>query len=109
MSLYGIPEEAWPDDPDGSLVPVLEASIEAAKKRHPSGKGESVETVVPTFDPCDRCGHAAAYRVGKFDENDRPLDMALNFCGHHFRKIFPPMADQGWAVIGGNPEEAAKA
>jgi hypothetical protein len=83
-----------------------EAAVEAAKERHPSGKAVSPldavtapgSVVLNHGDRCDHCGVAAVYRVADSKAQNRVLD----FCLHAFRKHFPPMANQGWAVIGGN-------
>lgn len=100
---------AWPNDPNGSLIPVLEASVEAAKQRHPSASGPIPGMILTTADRCDRCGAAAVYRVSKKQRADIVIgaDTFLDFCMHHWRKSFPAMADNGWKVIGANPELAA--
>lgn len=106
----------WPTSPDGDMTPILELSIEvvAAMKRHPSGRapmtpapqGEAFPAHRPAgikltaTDRCDACGGAAVFRVAKKET----LSVTLDFCGHHWRKSFPKMADSGWAVIGGNPD-----
>lgn len=89
--------EAWPSYPNGSMAPILEASIEAAKLRHPSGKATEMLT---TEDRCDSCQAAALYRVSA---GLHPLD----YCLHHWRTYKPRMTEQGWVVIGVNSELAA--
>jgi len=91
----------YPADPHGDMVPILSASIEAAKLRHPSGKGVPVEPVVAGLtkaDRCDGCGAQAHYRVGKGTEVGD-----LDFCAHHFREHYPRMVDQGWFIIFASP------
>src|SRR5688572_9210476 len=98
----------WPADPQGDMAPILEASVEAAKKRHPSGNASSPGVILTAVDRCDGCGAGAVYRV----TNRKVIDhlgvlgktYTLDFCGHHWRKNFPGMVDQGWVVIGGNPD-----
>ncbi|GGR51289.1 DUF7455 domain-containing protein [Streptomyces roseolus] len=93
----------WPVDPNGDMVPVLEASVEAAKMRHPSSIN------LTSADRCDGCGAGAAYMVEKpvADPAD-PFNTKLVatpyllFCVHHWRKHFPKMVDEGWVVAGGN-------
>jgi hypothetical protein len=127
----------WPEDPYGDMVPILKASIEAAKARHPSGKtkepdmvsewvagqtvGESepVTDEAPVYaniltaaDRCDHCGAAAVYRVMRADLaiNDdlkRSGNPTLDFCLHHQRKHFPGMLANGWTIVGTNAELAA--
>jgi hypothetical protein len=105
----------YPLDPTGDMVPILEASIEAVKARHPSGvdmQEPSAQVKLTVHDRCDQCGAAAVYRVAKartWVEGQtlaagEDLLKTLDFCLHHWRKNFPPMMPQGWAVIGGNPE-----
>lgn len=99
----------WPADPNGSLVPILETSIEAAKMRHPSASGGSPGVVLDVADRCDACAAAAMYRVAKWKtwtEGQGPGDLykALDYCHHHWTKHMPSMADQGWKVIGTNPD-----
>lgn len=96
----------WPIDPDGDMVPVLEASVEAAKMRHPSASPNPPGVMLVATDRCDNCSAAAAYRVSRISADD-PHDvpaMVLDFCAHHWKKHFPKMVDQGWVVVGGNPE-----
>lgn len=94
---------AWPDDPNGSMLPILEASIEAAKARHPSAQSPPVAPpdaiVLTAADRCDAaCSAAALYRTAK---GNRYLD----FCRHHLFRYFPKMSnEQGWKVVGSNPE-----
>lgn len=86
-----------------------EVDMEAAKARHPSSQpGPSAldgvtrpgAAVLTAADRCDHCSASAVYRVADGKAQNRVLD----FCLHAFRKHFPPMVAQGWAVIGGNPE-----
>ena len=108
----------WPYDPEGDLTPILKASIEAAKLRHPSGKTKEPsmvtepsewvadqvnggENVLTAADRCDACGASAVYRMAK--EVDSPS--ALDYCLHHWRKYVPQMS--GWVVIGANVVLAA--
>ena len=92
----------WPADPRGDMVPILEASVEEAKKRHPSGSRRSNTDNLNAADRCDGCGAAAVYRVEKDREPHLPV-AALEFCGHHWRKNFPGMAGDGWLVVAVNP------
>jgi hypothetical protein len=100
---------SWPADPNGSLVPILERSL--AMARHPSGGGPVPGTILTAADICDRCGARAGYQVGKSSLSygasqfyASPDALSLLFCVHHFRKHFPAMAENGWTVIGTNPE-----
>lgn len=91
----------YPADPQGDMTPILNASIEAAKLRHPSGKEVPVEPVVAGLtkaDRCDGCGAQAHYRVGKGED---AID--LNLCTHHFRKHYPKMVDEDWFIIFASP------
>lgn len=92
-----MPPQPWPDDPNGSMIPILEASMEEAKKRHPSSRPGGPGVLLNAADRCDRCSAAAAYIVHREDIGD------LMFCLHHWRKHFPSMSPQGWVVVGGNP------
>ncbi|MEV7566467.1 DUF7455 domain-containing protein [Streptomyces tanashiensis] len=99
----------WPADPRGDMAPILRASVEAAKMRHPSGGGPSGVTLTAA-DRCDACGAAAVYRVEKElllqpEGYTQPYInvSALEFCGHHWRKHSPLMVDDGWAVVAVNP------
>lgn len=111
----------WPNDPNGDMTPILRASIEEAKTRHPSGKVKGFTVVAqhePTLDEtfsshpsgnqltaadrCDSCIAAAVYRVAMADRT-----LALDYCLHHWRKHFPVMSAQGWGIIGANAELAA--
>lgn len=112
--------DAWHDDTDyaallGLSVELVETmnaamrevemdhnSVEAAKKRHPSGFVADVPpapeatplVVLNLADRCDQgCGAAALYRVQKGEG-------VLDFCHHHHNKIFPSLT--GWAVTGKN-------
>lgn len=97
----------YPADPTGDMAPILQASVEAAKMRHPSSSNASSTGVVLTaHDRCDGCGAGAVYRVAKHITGMREIvaNSLLDFCGHHWRKNFPSMVDKGWVVIGGNPD-----
>lgn len=106
----------WPSDPDGDMVPILEASIEAAKRRHPSGKAVTVNATTssppvpapPTqpMDRCDACSAAAMFRAHRYAANK--LTGVLDMCGHHWRKHSAAMFAAGWLVVSGTPafEEA---
>lgn len=98
--------DAWhpSNNPEGDMVPVLEASVEAAKQRHPSGKDvvtvtppPAEATVLATLNAADRCdtgcGAAALYRVSAGLH-------VLDYCHHHHNKLFPNMP--GWSVVGKN-------
>jgi hypothetical protein len=99
----------WPEDPYGDMAPILEASVEAAKERHPSGKEigtgahEAIEEeihgapdVLSQADRCDNdCTAEALYRL-------QLRDMTLEFCHHHHAKHFPAMSPWGWKVVGRN-------
>lgn len=88
----------WPADPRGDMVPILEASVEAAKQRHPSGSSSAQGVTLNATDRCDGCGAGAVYRVSR---NGGAL---FDFCGHHWRKHFPKMVDEGWVIAGVNPD-----
>lgn len=100
----------WPADPRGDMAPVLQASVEAAKMRHPSGLRASGDPLTAA-DRCDGCGAGAAYRVEK-ERLHQPEGyaqpyvnvQALEFCGHHWRKHFPKMVDDGWTIVAVNPD-----
>lgn len=87
-----------------------EAAVEAAKERHPSalppvlpGSDIANSDVLTAADRCDdACTAGAVYRM-RHGKGNRVLD----FCGHHWRKHAPKMADQGWKVTGSNPEAIA--
>ncbi|MFE6846585.1 hypothetical protein [Streptomyces sp. NPDC057686] len=84
--------DAWsPGNPDGDMVPLLQASIEDAKRRHPSGK---IRIILTQADRCDKCGAPAAYRLQK------PPHL-LDMCGHHWRENATAMFQQGWIVQAG--------
>lgn len=89
----------WPADPDGSMLPVLEASIEAetAKQRHPSASGDTPGIVLTHSDRCDQgCGAGALYRL-RHDVGGYELDL----CHHHKNANAPKML--AWTVVGQNP------
>ena len=98
----------WPETPDGDMVPILSASIQAVQARHPSASGKAPGLLLSVSDRCDACGAAAGYRVAQKPPEGEVVYVVdaptLDFCVHHFRKNFPPMVAQGWAVIGGNPD-----
>lgn len=89
----------WPADPRGDMAPILQASVEAAMARHPSGGGAS-GILLTAADRCDSCGAGAAYRVC----HKGGYEQVLDFCVHHWRKNFPSMVDKGWVVVGCNPD-----
>lgn len=93
----------WPEDPEGDMTPILDASIEAAMARHPSGKALAVSTTetetLTALDRCDACPAAAAYRLRN------ATGSALDFCGHHFRDSAAKLWEAGFTVVAGNPEE----
>lgn len=90
-------ETTWPRDPNGSLIPLLEASVEVAKQRHPSASGDAPGVVLTAADRCDNdCSAAALYRL-------KLRNMVLDFCHHHKAKYFPEMEKWGWEVVGQNP------
>lgn len=95
---------AYPEDPAGDMVPILEASIEAAKERHPSGKAVVDAPAVGTTEvvdiglglACDEaCPQPALHRLRLGSKS-----MELDFCSHHYGKHFPGMKDFGWAIVG---------
>ena len=90
----------WPEDPEGSMEPILEASVAAAAARHPSASGPTPGVLLGGADRCDRCGAAAGYRMG----HQVACTAELQLCVHHWRKHFPSMFAEGWVVIGGNPD-----
>lgn len=83
-----------------------QASVEAAKQRHPSGSSSAKGVILTAVDRCDGCGAGAVYRVMKRITGMEAVvaNSALDFCGHHWRKNFPKMVDSGWVVVGGNPD-----
>lgn len=100
------------DDTLGALLG-LSIEMEAARRRHPSGKDiampiipdetypayrSDANVVLTLADRCDHCSQAAVYRIWRKEIGD------LDFCLSSFRKNFPSMAVQGWAVVGGNPD-----
>lgn len=109
----------WPDDPYGDMVPLLRASVEDAKRRHPSGKGnvmegvqEEIEVCLTAADRCDMCSAAAQFRMqmqlldpdswrmgldGDLEPVPRPT---LDFCGHHYVKNSIMLSSSGWNVTG---------
>ncbi|MGW2207161.1 DUF7455 domain-containing protein [Streptomyces sp. NPDC001774] len=97
-----MPKFSWSSsNPDGDLTPVLQASIDAAKLRHPSGKANAI--MLSVQDRCDRCGAGAAYRICKAPGGGRRL--TLDLCGHDWRRNAADMYAEGWVVIAGNPDE----
>lgn len=90
----------WPNDPQGSMTPILEASVEAAKLRHPSGKDipaeePEVPDTLTALDRCDRCSAGALYLL-----RHRTKELELALCHHHGRRLAPVMDD--WTVTGQN-------
>lgn len=94
---------AWPEDPYGDMTPILEASVEAAKQRHPSGKGDAptpaepevLADVLTAADRCDNgCGAGALYLLRHTDGHE------LALCHHHRHKHAHRMT--AWAVVGQN-------
>jgi hypothetical protein len=91
----------WPANPQGDMTQILEASVEAAKLRHPSGKDVSPESApdVPdtltAADRCDRCSAGALYQL-----QHRTKQLELVLCHHHGRRLAPVMGD--WTVTGQN-------
>ena len=109
-------QPTWPEDPDGDMTPILDASIEAAKGRHPSGKDigtgahEAIEReaaeeapllVLTGADRCDGCGVGAAYKVARARNG---VDRELSFCGHDYRQNSLALTRDGWSVVAINPE-----
>ncbi|MFH8626216.1 hypothetical protein ACH4A8_30775 [Streptomyces vietnamensis] len=86
----------------GDAEPALEASAEAAKARHPSGAEKSAGVLLDSSDRCDGCDAGAAYRI--YHNGLSGKARTFDFCGHHWRKHFPKMVDEGWVVIGANPD-----
>jgi hypothetical protein len=81
-----------------------EAAVEAAKERHPSALPvvdlPSAGDVLTAADRCDdACTAGAVYRM-----RDGKGNRILDFCGHHWRKHAPGMANLGWKVTGTNPD-----
>ncbi|MFF8831285.1 hypothetical protein [Streptomyces sp. NPDC015131] len=98
----------WPQDPNGDMTPILEASLEDAKQRHPSGKAVIDMTIDPptltAADRCDsRCPAAAAYRMWK----PTPAGHSeIDLCAHHWRENAAALVAQGFVVVcGGDPVE----
>lgn len=87
----------WPDDPYGDMTPILEASVEEAKQRHPSGKAgaDDVADVLTSADRCDDCGAGALYLLRSAKSN---RELAL--CHHHGHKYGSAMS--GWSIVGQN-------
>jgi hypothetical protein len=81
--------------------------IEAAKHRHPAGKGLTVSAGPPgtdtpsalnAADRCDSgCGAGALYRVAAGSSVS-----VLDFCHHHFGRFFPALEGEGWRIIAHN-------
>lgn len=93
----------WPDDPYGDMTPILEASVEEAKQRHPSASGDAPGDVLTKADRCDNCGVEALYRVMIRMATPEIAQPTLDFCHHHKAKHFPAMEAKGWIVVGQNP------
>jgi hypothetical protein len=93
--------DAWPNDPNGSLIPILEASVEEAKKRHPSASGDGPGEVLTAADRCDAgCGAGALFRMRRALNG---VVRVLDFCHHHKRKLGPNLEAGGWTISGQNP------
>lgn len=98
------------------MTPILQASIDAAKARHPSGKAMAMTAPLTAADRCDRCSAAAAYRIQKTLYPDALLDptvmdvptptLTLDFCGHHWRHVAADMYAEGWKVTAANADVA---
>lgn len=96
---YGV----WPEDPNGDMTSILEASVEAyeaAKTRHPSGTDlppdPTVDQQLTAADRCDAaCSAAALYRMRHMTGGHE-----LDFCHHHHHKLSPRMT--AWTVVGRN-------
>lgn len=94
----------WPEDPYGDMEPILRASIQEVRERHPSEKADRLmisEIAVPypeltLMDRCDSCNAAAAYRVALMGST-----LTLDMCGHHFQKHIRALIDKGWMVTHG--------
>jgi hypothetical protein len=88
------------------MVPALEAAVEAAKQRHPSGKStgaippplapEDVADSLTAADRCDRCSAGALYQL----QHREKQQLELVLCHHHGQRFAPLMGD--WTVIGQN-------
>ena len=117
----------WPEDPYGDMTPILEASVEAARERHPSGKdvgttaheaiegaikadGEALPDALTAADRCDAgCGAGALYRVEKEfviqpEGYAQPFInvSAFEFCHHHHNRYFPKLEELGYRLVGQN-------
>lgn len=83
------------NNPDGDMVPILEASVEEAKQRHPSATPEAPDNLTAA-DRCDRCSAGALYRLGHRVKT--ALELVL--CHHHGKALAPVMSD--WTIVGVN-------
>lgn len=98
----------WPEDPYGDMVPILRESVEAAKRRHPSGRGSAVDTIDDTppldvlslSDRCDACGVAVAAQYRLSLPHAHAHSRVLDLCGHHYVKHSTLMFAHGWVVTG---------
>lgn len=81
--------EWGPDNPDGSLVPILEASIEQAAPR--------ATGALTACDRCDQCGGQALFRLHR-PRSARRKAGDLELCGHHHRKNADALKADGWTV-----------
>lgn len=76
----------YPKDPEGDMVPILEASINAAME-------------LTAQDRCDSCSARAEFRVAIVGTSNM-----LDYCVHHWTRHRAAMLAQGWTVvIGKNP------
>lgn len=109
--------DAWHDDNLEALLglsvevaqTMKEAAVEAAKERHPSGKGMGARVELPKpsgivltgADRCDdgRCNAGALYRVHLASKG-----FDLDWCRRHFFQYFPEQSTFGWKVTGANPD-----
>ncbi|MGW6260338.1 DUF7455 domain-containing protein [Streptomyces sp. NPDC055085] len=83
-------DKPWgPGNPTGTLVPLLQASVEA----------ERVKRIPPltTADRCDAgCGAAALYRWWRAGNG------VLDFCGHHSARHADRLDAGDWTIIEGS-------
>lgn len=98
-------EREWSkQNPDGDLTPVLERSIAAAKRRHPSGRVAATPMALTAADRCDACPAAAQYRVTRVPESLEQIEAGtptavLDFCGHHFATNALSLSETGWLAV----------
>jgi hypothetical protein len=74
---------SWPEDPDGDLTPILEASIALMEK---------AMTTLTAHDRCDRCSARAYHRLQKGE-------LTLDLCSHHWRKHGKAMVEKDWELL----------